>query len=465
MTLKVLLVPLSGYLCRNDIFSSRLRFFESVCFRISFRAPDDHYRANTALGNIDLLVELSSSPGALIARDSITPTNTSLDMMEECLRTRLAFDWVLPNKSTAKKVAVIGSHPLFGLIQGSFGSRGPFEAFETLGTSPTVVDRPGHWLENDDYSHLRNGFVSLDMNNDSGLPYRIAAALEHKQMEGIVTFSTELILATSVAATLLGLPGEHPSAILRSQQSNGGALLSQKRSMEVNNPNHPLSTKPFAQFEIPKARYSHRAVSSNIELADHASGNTKHTDGMSRLETHANDKVSSSVFNKGTSCLRRQHWNAFLVLWEEKIVSSRISRGMLCEALLTDNPVYAPNNDKAAKYPTSGQDFLHPDTRDDLTSLLHLHLLQFGFKSGVFCLAFGIHGPAFATDELKISISSVESRPVHLDCEFASLHSYATELCTLHVLRSVSDRALFLKHSLRLHNLGYEVGSLGTANI
>lgn len=61
---------------------------------------------------------------------------------------------------------MVGGRPPFDLEKGSYGSQGSFNAAKALGMSIIVLDRPGHWLQDERYSHLRNEFLPIDMDDE-----------------------------------------------------------------------------------------------------------------------------------------------------------------------------------------------------------------------------------------------------------------------------------------------------------
>ncbi|KAF3483824.1 uncharacterized protein GIQ15_03148 [Arthroderma uncinatum] len=211
---KVILVPRNGYLCRSDILELRMRHSQFVGSVIRFPGSNGYFSPITDQAEGNLLVLLSSSPGALIVKPSPASDYETLDLIEGELRVRLSFDWVLPTEPAVRKLALVGGRPQFNEKNKSFGHEGTFEAALGLGISITVVDRPGHWLEGKKYSYLRDDFIPVDVINDANLPSRIAEVLKERKIDGIVTFSDEFVIATAKAAGILGLRTEPIQAIV-----------------------------------------------------------------------------------------------------------------------------------------------------------------------------------------------------------------------------------------------------------
>ncbi|GBF62883.1 fumipyrrole biosynthesis protein C [Trichophyton mentagrophytes] len=133
---KVILVPSNGYLCRTDVLELRMRNSAFVGSVIRFPAPSDgHFSlvAAAETGKCNFLTLLSSAPGALLAKQSLTSHPEAFAVLEEELRVRLSFNWVLPTKPKIRKVALIGGRPVFDIHKKSYGHQGTFEAALALG--------------------------------------------------------------------------------------------------------------------------------------------------------------------------------------------------------------------------------------------------------------------------------------------------------------------------------------------
>ena len=158
-----------------------------------------------------LLSLLRHSPGEIIARQSEESRSDSLELLQKELGMRLAFDWILPTKPTARRVAFVAGRPLNEPKRGIYWSH--FEAAQALGISIVVFDEPGHWLEGEEYAHLRGEFIAIDMSHVKELPRRLAEVLKGRHIDGIVTFTDDYVIATAEAAEILGLPTESVGAL------------------------------------------------------------------------------------------------------------------------------------------------------------------------------------------------------------------------------------------------------------
>lgn len=169
---KVILVPRDGYLRRRDILELRMAHVESIETVVLFSTTDKLYSAIQPFKQKSLLPLLQSSTGALICRPSVSLVShlKTFNLLEREVHNRLSFEWVLPTQPPTLSVAVVGGRPLFDNMTGAYGSGGPFTAARALGISVIVLDRPGHFMEDAEYGHLRDDFIAVDMTSDVDLP-------------------------------------------------------------------------------------------------------------------------------------------------------------------------------------------------------------------------------------------------------------------------------------------------------
>lgn len=136
------------------------------------------------------------------------------------MHNRISFEWVLPTQPPALSVAVVGGRPLFDNTTGAYDSEGPFDAARALGILVIVLDRPGHFMQGAEYSHLRDDFIAVDMTSDADLPRKLAEAVRSRKVDGIITFSDEYVIATAKAAKLLNLKTEPVESIIVAHYKN-----------------------------------------------------------------------------------------------------------------------------------------------------------------------------------------------------------------------------------------------------
>ncbi|TPX20297.1 hypothetical protein DIZ76_016185 [Coccidioides immitis] len=452
---KVILVSRNGYMCRSDILELRMRDSAFVGSVIRFPTSDGYFSPITAHGERSLLALLSSAPGALLVKRSPTSYYEALDLIEGELRVRLSFDWVLPTKAAVRKVAVIGGRPMFDRQKGSFGHQGTFEAALALGISVVVVDRPGHWLEEETYSYLRDDFIPVDVTDDAKLPSRIAEVLKGRKIHGIVTFSDEFVIATAKAAGLLGLPTEPILAILnahnkyetrkliksniqtlrldRVEQLCDSSVAAKVRSMQ-----YPLVVKP---------------------CQNGGSRGVKRVDNYSSMP-QAIRQLEEAGFSKYGILLETYvdgpEVDANFVLWDGEILFFEISDDFPCQADAIDATV----SDNFAETVVLLPSRLDTEEIELIRSSLHQSLLQLGFRSGVFHLEARVQNSSMryketngvldladadSTTESKpdVFLIEVNARPPGLQSVFATTYTYGVDYCALQFLRALEDGERF----------------------
>lgn len=317
---KVLLAPSSGYLLHRDIFCSRVINIVRAESIVSFATPDDSFLTAAALDCSSLLAALSSSPGALIATRSALSTMNTLDELERRLRQSSSFNWTVAMERPLCRVAVVAACPMFGVEKGFFGSRGPLEAIETLGLSMIVLDSPGHWLGRDAYSHLRHVFISVDLTINPELPYRIASSLRGRDIDGIVTFTSELAMATAQAADILILPSESPKALLRAHQHRDRVVQSSNHKSQTLQLHH-TQTGPGFPPDAPQTcseNHDHWRSGSKHSLAACDSSGKSYASG-------ASDNFLPDNLDPGVPATEYQDVELVCLLWQTNLLSCGVS--------------------------------------------------------------------------------------------------------------------------------------------
>ncbi|KAL4999222.1 ATP-grasp domain-containing protein [Aspergillus recurvatus] len=181
---EVILAPVDGYLCRADVLDLRMRHSECVDTVVSFASWNRRLPGFSRHDRRTLLPLLLSSPGAIV---------------------------ILPQKLAAYKVALVAGRHRYK--SGRYRAQGFLDAARALGIAITILDREGHWLQEQTYAHLRDDFIAVDLSHDAWLPQRISNAVRGREFDGLVTFTDEYVLATGEVAEMLGLPTEPFRAI------------------------------------------------------------------------------------------------------------------------------------------------------------------------------------------------------------------------------------------------------------
>ncbi|KAJ8123312.1 hypothetical protein O1611_g9622 [Lasiodiplodia mahajangana] len=177
---KIILAPRGGYLCRSDVLNFRMQHSAFVEAVVELSAWDEQLHAVPTHNPHKLLPLLLSSPGAVVGKRSELSVYETLQQLQKEMEMRLSFDWVLPTKPLARRVAIVGGRAQGDKESGQYSSQCYFEAAQALGMSIIVFEDEGHWLQSDEYAHLREEFVPLDMSNLVELPQRMADVIRNR---------------------------------------------------------------------------------------------------------------------------------------------------------------------------------------------------------------------------------------------------------------------------------------------
>ncbi|KAI0536340.1 hypothetical protein GGR58DRAFT_475716 [Xylaria digitata] len=456
IALKVILAIHPGFLCRNDILSLRMVHCPHIETVIRYSAKDVALSPVPSHNPTGLLPFLSSSPGALLLKNSSASYLDALEVLDMEVKTRLSFDWVLPTQPAASTVAIVGGRPLYDMERGSYGSRGPFEAARALGISLIVLDRPGHWLEEEKYSYLRQDFVAIDVSDDTALPILIANALKGRKLDGIITFSDEFVIATAKAAEALSLPTEPVQAILQAHYKDGtrdalhssgirtvridGSEQLQEPSIveELRALQYPLIVKPCrggASRGVRKARNPSDLQSAVKKME---------RDGLSKHRVLIEEYIDGPEVD------------ANFALWNGEVLFCEISDDFPCPGDLSD----ATTDDDFAETYMVLPSSLPTRELEILKSSLHQSLLELGFRSGVFHVEARVKNslmrykrtdgildlaniPGAGIEEPDAFLIEVNVRPPGLTVVYSTLYTYGVDYCALQFLRVLGDRERF----------------------
>ncbi|KAB8214694.1 hypothetical protein BDV33DRAFT_209023 [Aspergillus novoparasiticus] len=206
----VLILPLqSGYLVRDDILQVRLSGSHKAHAIFSCVDPGQFVSAMPASRTTQKMDEIFGTAvgGFLFANDEMEFRNSDvLHVLEVCL----TLPWVINHQYERRRIA---------LVKGvsNFNSRNRlFDAAVGLRIGLVILDKPGHWLQgNDEFSHIIDEFIPIDVTNDNGLPGRIVTAIKDCSLpiDGISTIRDRYLYATVQAAEMLSFPTSTSKAI------------------------------------------------------------------------------------------------------------------------------------------------------------------------------------------------------------------------------------------------------------
>ncbi|KAL7904101.1 glutathione synthetase ATP-binding domain-like protein [Trichoderma velutinum] len=439
---KVILVPRGGYLCRCDVLELRMAHLDSIETVVPFSTANNMYSAIPSLKQKNLLALLQSSPGALICKPCVPPAShlDAFDLLEREVHNRLSFEWVLPTQPPALSVAVVGGRPLFDRTTGAYGSEGPFNAARALGISVIVLDRPGHFMEGAEYSHLRDDFIAVDMTSDADLPQNLADAVRGRKIDGIITFSDEYVIATAKAAKLLNLETEPAESII-------AAHYKDKTRKILNTPNfQALRLDNVAQLD--EASWADKIESLKYPLVvkpcrGGASRGVKKTE----LSKHG---ILLETYISGPEV------DANIALWNGELLFIEITDDFPCTADASDATITDGFGETVMLSPTR----LRAQEQELLRTSLYQSLLKLGFRNGIFHVeariqnsSMGYHDTDGVIDLVvsstarqacpEVYLIEVNARPPGLDCAFSTLYTYGVDLCALQLLQCLKDGTRF----------------------
>ncbi|KAK2879509.1 hypothetical protein FQN49_000811 [Arthroderma sp. PD_2] len=428
---KLILVARSGYLCRKDILELRAGYSELVEAVIPL-STHDGYLPLAEQGETCLLTLLASSPGALLAKET-PPTTKRLD---QDLKARLSFDWILSTKPCTQ----------------SGDGRG---ASNALGISVIVLDHPDHWLQGEEYSHLRDEFIGIDMTIDEGLESRIIEAVKGKGIDGIVTFADHFLDATIRVAEKLGLPTDPVPAHLQSlykyttrkRASPDIQALHLEKAGQLDNisMSSMLETLRYPLIVKPCRGGGSRGVSkvnnlASLRQAIHEVEEAGYTKQGILVETYANGPEV----------------DANLMLWKDEILFFELSDEFPALAD-SENATISDNFDEDIEVDLQEVDLVR--------SSVHRTLLKLGFHSGVFHVEARVQNSTMRykttngvvdlehinsgltaeepCQQPKVFLIEVNPRPPGPQCVYSTTFTYGVDYFGLQWLRALDDGERF----------------------
>ncbi|KAM6476730.1 glutathione synthetase ATP-binding domain-like protein [Trichoderma sp. SZMC 28011] len=425
----------------------RMAHVESIDNVVPFRIAGKLCSAIQPWKQKNLLPLLQSSPGALIYKQSVSPIShlEAFDLLEREVHNRLSFD-----------VAVVGGRPLFDNTTGAYGSEGPFDAARALGISVIVLDRPGHFMEDAEYSHLRDDFIAVDMTSDADLPQKLAEAVRSRKVDGIITFSDEYVIATAKAAKLLNLETEPIESIVAAHYKDETRKI-------LNTPNfQALRLDNAAQLD--EASWAGKLESLRYPLVvkpcrGGASRGVKKVQDQSGLRQALLQMERDGLSKHGIlleTYISGPEVDANIALWNGELLFIEITDDFPCTADASDATIADSFGETIMLSPTR----LSAQEQELLKTSLHKSLLKLGFRNGIFHVEARVQNSSMRyhdTDGVvdlvassttphgypEVYLIEVNARPPGLDCAFSTLYTYGVDLCALQLLQCLKDGSRF----------------------
>ncbi|KAG4288814.1 hypothetical protein FPRO06_03636 [Fusarium proliferatum] len=462
-TATIILSPRSGYLCRSDIISVRMRhsdFVESIIpfhnwnQKISALASGDRKRPSS------LSALLPSSPGALVVkRYSKQTNNSSLALLQHDLERRLKFNWIVSRKPTPRTVAVVGGRPMYDEIQGMYGSRGFFEAAHALGMSLIVFDEPDHWLKKEKHSHLRREFIPMDMSNIAELPRRMADALRDKHVDGIVTFTDSFVIATAEAAEILGLPTEPLSSMQKAHYKH-----EMRRLVNKTNNIQAMHLTSVDQLEDVELQQSFQSLKYPLIVKPSRgqfSRGVKKVGGDAAMRQAVRELDKGGLMEQGVlieTYVDGPELDANFVLWDGRILFLEVTDNLPCPG----DKSAATSDESFVETVQISNSGLPANELSIIRNSLHDSLLHLGFRSGVFHVEARMQNSCMQYQDLRgdnildlapvsrsreqgpgVFLIEINARSPGTAGTWASLYTYGVDMGALQLLHAVGDAERF----------------------
>ncbi|KAI0426468.1 glutathione synthetase ATP-binding domain-like protein [Xylaria sp. FL1042] len=384
-----------------------MRHSELVETVIEFSAWDEQLLAVLTNSSDELLLLplLLSSPGAVIAKRSDLSVNETLQQLQKEMELRLSFDWILPTKLAARRVAVVGGRALGDEESGLYGSQCFFEAAKALEISIIVFENAGHWLQGGKYAHLREEFVPVDMSNLAELPRRMVDGIRTRGgIDGIVTFTDQYVEATAEAAEILNLPTDPSWAMVQAHRKH------EMRSIVHNTNVQAVHIDTAEQLDHPKRAQELEALRFPLVVKP---GRSLGSRGVQKVTNEADLRRAVRVIQDNglaaqgiliETYVDGPEVDANFALWEGKVTFLEVTDNFPCRGddapRGSDNFGPAINFAETVQVSNSGLPVAEVDV---IRTSLHQSLLKLGFRSGVFHV------------EARMQNSSVQYRDVRGD--------------------------------------------------
>ncbi|KAF2158043.1 hypothetical protein K461DRAFT_310018 [Myriangium duriaei CBS 260.36] len=246
----------TGRIVRSDIVSLRLVDLPGVDSVNTLADPNQLFdlestKQENGLDSLQSL--LKASAAAFVISPDVDVATLSRELVQ-----RLSIPWILPSSHEYRRrtlALVDGRHdPHVG--------ESLYSAAKALGIDLVVVERPGHWIGQEQYRSWYKDLLIIDMTIDGGYVDRIVEAIQgsgHK-IDGIVTLFDPRAAATAKAAERLGValaPAEAfevatdklRTSLLDGHSAHRISSLEQAKSLiDESKAAFPLILKPVAGF-------------------------------------------------------------------------------------------------------------------------------------------------------------------------------------------------------------------------
>ncbi len=442
LTIHLLFVTKTGFVARSNTFRDQLAQFAPALKFVDLSTFGKKYHPKTRTTSLHELLEQTLCMFTLDTQAK-EPGLSNLPELE--LSRRLSFVWLLDDMPQRRTIALVHGRDTVE------AARPILEAARDLGIGLIIVDRPGHWLLDEQYVDLYSSFEAIDMTIDEGFPQRIVSAVGSYKIDGICTVSDRCLLPVSEAASILGLPTEPPEAFARSIDKSQTRLLNREHVDFVSvcqvdelenalstyfHPMYPLIVKPSIGWS---SEYVFK-VRSEVELRLAAQ----------KVASRPNTKILVESYIDGPEV------DANFVLCDAKVVFFEISDDFPCPADDIEAGVEADFFETANVLPSA----LPLEEQVMIRDQLHQILLRVGFRTGVFHLEARVidSGMKYEYENGTLDLHSkpegqrnlpqcflieINPRPPGFQSVYATSIAYGVDYFALHLLRCIDDMQRF----------------------
>ena len=467
---KLILPVGDGYISRADVISFRMHGctlakvvsdFVRPCQRVVSLAMQPKDDEGEQLQKI-----LQAALGGMIANpyNSVSLTDAMMALESE-VRSRLSLKWLLPQSIPYKRVALVKARR----------DDLSFEGIKALGIGLIILDAPGHWLEecHGPFSHLREAFVSFNLNPDKRFTQRLIEAVEGLQLDGIVTREEPLLARVAQAAAALGLPTSPASAFAISTDKHATRMLDGESASALRvatvaelqqhlnssekplNIEYPLVVKPC----LGSGSNCVSKVCTETELVQAVEKATSRIIGYEGAVPITSEVVIEPYIDG-------PEVDANFVMWKGEILFFDVSDDFPSTADKANASIGDDFQETMFIYPSR----LPKEEQDLLRTSLRDSLLRAGLTTGVFHVEARVRNssmhyvekengtfelePRSTTSNLKPSIFLLEinARPPAYFGLMAVAWTYGVDFWALHVLRALDDEARFRALSIPFIN-------------
>jgi biotin carboxylase len=371
-----------GHVTRSDFLEQRLECSEYVARATTFVSPLEAISgvAHCQVTSTSLAGILPKAIGGILVRNQVSKDHASaFTGLDKELINKLSFPWVVQTPLQRKRIAWIQGRESIDV------SRRAYEAARALGITLVIMDNEGHWLQDEAWSHLRESFVSVDIEVDHGLSQRIVDAVRAypHRIDGLVTISDFRLPAIAKACEILGLPtSPHEAHVIAKDKAKTRMLepdaheaftLTSAEELKHSLTNRDENTLQFPLVVKPCHGYNSDCVSkvwNEKEL----------TEAIRRASARHADAADPNTSVVVEPYIDGPEVDINLVLLDGEVISCEISDDFPCDGDAEDADFDAGFQETKVVMPTA----LPEDERQALRDSLQRSILRQGFRSGVF---------------------------------------------------------------------------------